>query len=154
VLAGIVFADRSRAGRALGRPFEKVTRALGGLRTRLDETGDADDADWAFDDEYDGPVDGDDGDDDGDDGDDFDDSSVLDQRVLAAFQQDPVLASRAIEIEEPDAGVIRLTGRVHAERDIAHAVTIARGVPGVEHVEHKLRLRRGRNGHSGSESPV
>ncbi|HKS05007.1 MAG TPA: BON domain-containing protein [Gemmatimonadaceae bacterium] len=65
----------------------------------------------------------------------------VDERVLQAFQNDPVLSERAIEIDEPEPGTIELTGRVPSARDAAHAVTIARGTPGVTSVENRLRVR-------------
>jgi hypothetical protein len=115
-----------------------------------------DDGDEADDDDDDGDGDGDD-DDDGDDGDDGDDAADhdddvvaastaprIDERVLAAFQQDPVLSQRSIEIDEPEPATIVLAGRVLTASDATHAVTIARGVPGVAHVENYLRVRRTR----------
>jgi osmotically-inducible protein OsmY len=65
----------------------------------------------------------------------------IDARVLAAFEQDPILSERDIEIDEPEPTVIALTGRVATMRDAKHAVTVARGVPGVERVENYLRIR-------------
>ncbi|HYV96436.1 MAG TPA: BON domain-containing protein [Gemmatimonadaceae bacterium] len=73
-----------------------------------------------------------------------DDGEPIDERVLAAFEQDPILSQRAIEIDEPEPATIVLAGRVPSEYDAEHAVTIARGVPGVEHVENRLRVRRAR----------
>lgn len=69
---------------------------------------------------------------------------ALDARVLEAYANDPILAERPIEIEERADGVIALTGRVRSAREIAHAVTIARGIPGVREVRQRLqpRLRR------------
>jgi hypothetical protein len=65
----------------------------------------------------------------------------VERRVLEAFRHDPVLAERAIDIDESPAGVIRLTGWVRAEREIGHARTIAGGVPGVRRVETDLAVR-------------
>jgi osmotically-inducible protein OsmY len=64
----------------------------------------------------------------------------LDERVLEAFSHDPVLAHRAVEIES-EGGAILLHGRVHTAREVQHAVTIARGVPGVAEVRQRLRVR-------------
>lgn len=141
-VVGFVFADRSRFGRVIGRPLERAMSLLGNLRP--DDDGDvevvaADEEFGEFDDDLDRDL---------DDIDEDDDPDGLGHRVLTAFEQDPVLASRPIEIEETDEGVIRLTGRVPEERDIAHAVTIARGVPGVHRVEQRLRLRQSRSGTS------
>lgn len=65
----------------------------------------------------------------------------LDARVLEAFANDPILSERAVEIEEDGDGRILLHGRVHAAREVALAVTIARGVPGVSDVRQRLRVR-------------
>ncbi len=69
------------------------------------------------------------------------DEDALDARVLEAFSNDPVLAERAVEIEEGEDGRIVLHGRVHSAREVAHAVTVARGVPGVTAVKQKLAVR-------------
>jgi hypothetical protein len=69
------------------------------------------------------------------------DSSLLDARVLEAFQNDPVLAERAVEIESEPAGTIVLHGRVRTAREVKHAVTLARGVPGVRTVRQRLAVR-------------
>jgi hypothetical protein len=68
----------------------------------------------------------------------------IDERVLTAFEQDPVLSECDIEIDEPEHGVIVLAGRVSSEEDVEHALTVAGGVPGVEHVENHVRVRRPR----------
>ena len=65
----------------------------------------------------------------------------VDERVLAAFEQDPILADRDIEIDEPEPAVITLRGRVGTGKDAKHAVTIARGVPGVARVENYIKVR-------------
>lgn len=70
-----------------------------------------------------------------------DDAPAVDERVLEAFSHDPVLAEREIEIEETEPGSILLHGGVHSAREVAHAVTIARGVPGVTGVRQRLRVR-------------
>lgn len=64
----------------------------------------------------------------------------LDERVLVAFTNDPILADRAVEIESEEDTII-LHGRVHSAREVQHAVTIARGVPGVVEVRQRLRVR-------------
>lgn len=69
------------------------------------------------------------------------DSSLLDARVLEAFQNDPILAERAVEIESEPAGTIVLHGRVRTAREVKHAVTLARGVPGVRSVRQRLAVR-------------
>ncbi len=67
-------------------------------------------------------------------------AAALDERVLEAFSNDPVLSQRAVEIES-DGGAILLHGRVRSAREVQHAVTIARGVPGVVEVRQRLRVR-------------
>jgi hypothetical protein len=65
----------------------------------------------------------------------------LESRVLEAFQNDPVLEARAIDIGVVDSGTIELTGWVASTGEIAHALTLARGVPGVAAVVDHLAVR-------------
>ena len=65
----------------------------------------------------------------------------LEERVLEAYRNDPILAERAIDIGAIDEGIIELTGWVHAADEATHAVTIARGTPGVETVVNRLAVR-------------
>lgn len=81
-------------------------------------------------------------------GDDFPDEELdegdedqIGERVLEAFANDPILAERAIEIEADDDGDVILHGRVRTAREVAYAVTLARGVPGVSRVRQQLRVR-------------
>ena len=69
---------------------------------------------------------------------------ALDARVLEAFSHDPILAERAVEIEDVGDGVILLRGRVRSAREVKHALTMARGVPGVTRVREKLTVPRPR----------
>lgn len=80
-------------------------------------------------------------DDDLDDDLDEDEDSAIGLRVLEAFSHDPILAERFVEIEADDEGDVILHGRVSAAREVAHAVTIARGVPGVTRVRQRLVVR-------------
>ena len=66
---------------------------------------------------------------------------TLESRVLEAFHNDPVLRERAIDIGAIAPGVIELTGWVHDDDEIKHALTLARGVPDVEHVVNQLAVR-------------
>ncbi len=66
---------------------------------------------------------------------------VLEERVLEAFHNDPVLRERAIDIGAIGSGVVELTGWVQSPGEIGHAVTIARGVPGVDTVVDRLTVR-------------
>lgn len=67
---------------------------------------------------------------------------TLEARVLEAFHNDPILRERAIDIGAIAEGVIELTGWVHADSEVAHAVTIAGGVPDVFHVVDQLTVRQ------------
>ncbi|HEY0930059.1 MAG TPA: BON domain-containing protein [Gemmatimonas sp.] len=62
----------------------------------------------------------------------------LEERVLEAFQNDPMLAHRSIDIGAVAPGEVELTGWVAAPAEIDYALTIARGVPGVERVLNSL----------------
>lgn len=65
----------------------------------------------------------------------------LEARVLEAFRNDPVLEARAIDIGAAGTGTIELTGWVESTGEIAHALTIARGVPDVTAVVDHLAVR-------------
>ncbi len=65
----------------------------------------------------------------------------LEERVLEAYRNDPVLCERAIDIGALDTGIVELTGWVHEPDEATHAVTIARGTPGVETVVNRLAVR-------------
>lgn len=69
------------------------------------------------------------------------DDEALEERVLEAFRNDPVLSERAIDIGAIGDGIIELTGWVHEPEEATHAVTITRGVPGVETVVNRLDVR-------------
>ena len=81
----------------------------------------------------------DDGGDDYTEGDDVDE--VLEERVLEAFRNDPILSERGVDIGAVGDGIIELTGTVHSADESTHAVTVARGVPGVETVVNRLVAR-------------
>ena len=66
--------------------------------------------------------------------------SGLEDRVLEAFRNDPILSERAIDIGSISDGVIELAGWVENEDESRHAVTIARGVPGVDTVVNRIAL--------------
>ena len=109
----------------------------------LDEEGEEDlDDENDQDEDEDDEVDNEDADQ--DDEDDSEDYAALDSRVLEAFTHDPILAERAIEIEDVGEGDIVLRGRVRNPREVKHAVTMARGVPGVTRVREKLTVLRRR----------
>ena len=71
------------------------------------------------------------------------DEAALEARVLEAFINDPILRERAIDICASGAGTIELTGWVQASAEIAHALTLARGVPDVSAVVDRLAVRGG-----------
>ena len=70
-----------------------------------------------------------------------DEGEELEERVLEAFRNDPVLSERAVDIGAIGRGIIELTGWVHAEDESHHAVVVTRGVPGVETVVNRLTVR-------------
>src|SRR5829696_7494123 len=116
--AGLVVADRFGGFSAL---TSKLRERVGRLRD-------------------DDELDGDERDVDGDD--EADEDEALEERVLEAFRNDPVLAERAVDIGAIGDGIIELTGWVHEADEATHAVTITRGVPGVETVVNRLDVRR------------
>src|SRR6185436_9342808 len=59
---------------------------------------------------------------------------TLEDRVLEAFRNDPILCERATDIGSIGDGTIELAGWVEDEDEAKHAVTIARGVPDVDTV--------------------
>jgi hypothetical protein len=64
----------------------------------------------------------------------------LEERVLEAYRNDPILCERAVDIGSIGDGIIELAGRVDTESEAEHAVTIARGVPGVDTVLNRLAI--------------
>jgi hypothetical protein len=68
-------------------------------------------------------------------------SDELEERVLEAYRNDPILSERAIDIGAIQEGIIELTGWVNAEEEAKQAVDVARGVPGVETVINRLAVR-------------
>lgn len=105
----------------------------------LDDLDEFEDADEYADAEA--PLDGDYGDVFSEEEIDEDDAAHIGERVLEAFSNDPILAERAIEIDADDDGDVILYGRVRKPSDVARAVTLARGVPGVTRVRQRLTLR-------------
>ncbi|GJG87744.1 hypothetical protein tb265_29250 [Gemmatimonadetes bacterium T265] len=70
-----------------------------------------------------------------------DDGEALEERVLEAFRNDPVLSERAVDIGAVGRGIIELTGFVQAESEAHGAVVLTRGVPGVTTVVNRLEVR-------------
>jgi len=130
-----------------GRQWMPAVGVLMELRDRwADRRADHDDAEFdELDEEYEETT-GEFEIDDADEGaDDLADGVIVDDpigaRVLEAFLNDPVLAARPIEIDGEPSGAVFLHGRVWAAREVAHAVTIAGGVPGVTSVRQRIRVR-------------
>lgn len=69
------------------------------------------------------------------------DAEELEQRVLHAYENDPILAERPVDIGAISEGIVELTGWVNSEDEATHAVTLARGVPGVDTVVNRLAVR-------------
>ncbi|HEX8849108.1 MAG TPA: BON domain-containing protein [Gemmatimonadaceae bacterium] len=67
-------------------------------------------------------------------------TATLEERVLEAYMNDPILSERAVDIGEIGEGIIELAGWVETEDEADHAVTLARGVPGVETVVNRLNV--------------
>jgi hypothetical protein len=65
---------------------------------------------------------------------------LLEERVLEAFNNDPILAERAIDIGSVGAGIIELAGWVDSDDEAEHAMTVARGIVGVETVVNRLLI--------------
>jgi len=64
----------------------------------------------------------------------------LEERVLEAFRNDPILSERAVDIGSIGDGIIELAGWVETEEEAEHAVTIARGVPDVDTVVNRMSI--------------
>ncbi|HUQ45697.1 MAG TPA: BON domain-containing protein [Gemmatimonadaceae bacterium] len=64
--------------------------------------------------------------------------SELEERVLEAFRNDPILSERAIDIGGIGEETIELAGWVTTEDEAEHAVVLARGVPGVGTVLNRI----------------
>jgi hypothetical protein len=71
----------------------------------------------------------------------LDGTEELEDRVLEAFRNDPILSERAIDIGAVEDAIIELTGSVNSEEEAHQAVVVARGVPGVNTVVNRLTIR-------------
>jgi len=126
------------AGFAVGMLVAQRVGGFGGLRNRLRrrtagaELGAAPPHDLADDEEYDEYEEDEFENDEGD--------AVLEERVLEAFRNDPILAERAVDIGSLGDGIIELAGWVDSEDEAEHAVTLARGVPGVDTVVNRIAI--------------
>jgi len=128
---GNVFASLAigaLAGFAAGVVLSQKVGGLRGLTSRL--RGRFDDDDQSASDAIDDQL--------GDDEDDIEGDPSIEERVLEAFRNDPVLSERAVDIGSVGVGVVELSGWVDSDDEIAHAATIARGTPGVDNVVNHL----------------
>ena len=64
----------------------------------------------------------------------------LEENVLEAYMNDPILSERAVDIGEIGEGIIELAGWVETEEEAEHAVTLARGIVGVDTVVNRLNV--------------
>ena len=69
-----------------------------------------------------------------------DEAVGLEAHVLEAFRNDPILCERALDIGGIGEATIELAGWVTTEEEAEHAVTIARGVPGVLTVLNRIAI--------------
>jgi osmotically-inducible protein OsmY len=67
----------------------------------------------------------------------------LEERVLDALHDEPVLSSRSIEIAVVGDGVVELTGTVHSIEEISRAAALVRAIPGVSMVLNRIEVRMG-----------
>jgi len=137
VLAGAL------AGFAAGMYVAQRVGGISGLKSKLTRRrgGAVDDEAQTLRDQYDAQRDTGDFDDFEEDeleGDGYDEG--LEERVLEAFRNDPILSERAIDIGSISDAAIELAGWVEDEDEAHHAVTIARGVPGVDTVVNRIAI--------------
>lgn len=66
--------------------------------------------------------------------------SELEERVLEAFRNDPIMSERAVDIGGIGEETIELAGWVNTEEEAEHAVVLARGVPGVTTVVNRIAI--------------
>jgi hypothetical protein len=65
----------------------------------------------------------------------------LEDRVLEAFTNDPILSERAVDIGAVRPATIELIGTVYSDDEYDYASTLTGGVPGVEKVVNRLVVR-------------
>ena len=122
--AGVVVAQHYGGIAGLtDRIRERIGRAQ--VRTDTDEHEAYDESDEEYDD-HERPL---------------DPTEELEERVLEAFKNDPILSERAIDIGALDEGIVELTGWVNSGDEAEQAVVITRGVPGVDTVVNRLAVR-------------
>ena len=123
---GMFVAQRVGGIEGLTSKFKRTRGAVGGLSTAAghEPATDYDDFDDIEDDDLEGGE--------------LDEG--LEERVLEAYRNDPILAERAVDIGSIGEGIIELAGWVDTEEEAEHAVTLARGVPGVDTVVNRLSI--------------
>ena len=121
--AGVVVAQHYGGVAGL---TDRIRETLG--RTQTDETteDESDEYESSYDDDHERPL---------------EPTEELEERVLEAFRNDPILSERAIDIGALDDGIVELTGWVNASDEAEQAVVITRGVPGVDTVVNRLAVR-------------
>jgi hypothetical protein len=67
-------------------------------------------------------------------------NEALEERVLEAFRNDPILSERAVDIGGIGEDSIELAGWVNTDEEAEHAVVLARGVPGVSTVVNRITI--------------
>jgi hypothetical protein len=77
----------------------------------------------------------------------------LEERVLEVFTNDPILRERAVDIGAVNPATIELTGHVFTAAESEHAMTLARGVPGVVTVVNRLAIRSDEQGEQDDDAP-
>jgi hypothetical protein len=135
VLAGAL------AGFAAGMYVAQRVGGVSGLRSRFAGRRGVADEEQSLRDQYDAQRDTgdfDDFDEDELEGEGYDEG--LEERVLEAFRNDPILSERAIDIGSISEAAIELAGWVEDEDEAQHAVTVARGVPGVDTVVNRIAI--------------
>ncbi|HEU4748898.1 MAG TPA: BON domain-containing protein [Gemmatimonadaceae bacterium] len=144
--SALYIAIGAAAGFAAGVLMAERLGGFKGLTERLKDTFGGGDGNEEDDFDYEGLEGEDEFDPDFDD--DFDTTSAsldgeeeLEERVLEAFRNDPILSERAIDIGAVEEKIIELTGWVNSDEESHQAVAIARGVPGVETVVNRLAIR-------------
>lgn len=66
--------------------------------------------------------------------------AALTARVKAALIKDPQVKGRSIDVDTKD-GQVTLHGALDTDDEVAHAMEVARGVPGVTNVVNRLTVK-------------
>ena len=130
IAAGVVLAQRYGGFSAL---TSRIRDRFGMEEDEDTDAYESDDADY--------------GDDDEEEYTDLSPAEELEERVLETFHNDPILCERAVDIGAIDDGIIELTGWVYSPDEATHAVTLARGTPGVDTVVNRLAVRAEEEGY-------